>query len=102
MLAGLVVASLTSGVIGYSIANARQSEPRVDTLSEPTYGSVADFDAAIKELRASFPSEGVVTTDPDDLYYHGLAVSDYLPGMCCFCLHGLTLLRGSPSYRCDS
>lgn len=80
VLASIVVASLTSGAIGYNVASASGPKPQPDTLSEPQYGSIADFAAAINELRTAFPTEDTVTTDPEDLAYHGLAVSDYLPG----------------------
>ena len=45
-----------------------------------SYGSVEDFKKAIDELRAAFPGEDTVSTDPEVLSTHGFSDNDYHPG----------------------
>lgn len=45
------------------------------------YGTPADFQKAINELRAAFPDSNAVSTDTDDLHQHGFSGNDYHPGM---------------------
>ncbi|KAF7794752.1 hypothetical protein EIP86_005890 [Pleurotus ostreatoroseus] len=45
------------------------------------YGSPADFQRAIEELRAAFPAEHAVSTDAEDLHVHGFSDNDYHPGL---------------------
>jgi D-lactate dehydrogenase (cytochrome) len=47
--------------------------------AEPKYGTPKDFEQAIKELRASFDSDNVVSTHPEDLRIHGFSENDYHP-----------------------
>lgn len=44
------------------------------------YGSAPDFQQAIRILCTTFPEEGKVTTEVEDLYDHGFSVNDYHPG----------------------
>ncbi|PCH38627.1 hypothetical protein WOLCODRAFT_136371 [Wolfiporia cocos MD-104 SS10] len=43
------------------------------------YGTPEDFQRAILELQKALPSEGAVSTDPDDLHTHGYSDNDYHP-----------------------
>lgn len=45
------------------------------------YGTPEDFQKAIVELRTTFPQDGYVSTDGDDLHLHGFSDNDYHPGM---------------------
>lgn len=97
----IILVSATCGVIGFGLGKAFDrperaisSAPNVpakiqskDSSKEPTYGTPEDFDSAIRELRATFPSGEYVSTDPDDLHTHGFSENDYHPGMyCCISL----------------
>ncbi|KAI5116581.1 hypothetical protein M0805_009224 [Coniferiporia weirii] len=44
------------------------------------YGSALDFQTAVRILCLTFPEEGRVTTEPEDLYDHGFSINDYHPG----------------------
>ena len=44
-------------------------------------GSANDFQIAVRILCMTFPEDGRVTTEPDDLYDHGFSDNDYHPGM---------------------
>ncbi|CDO70812.1 hypothetical protein BN946_scf184801.g3 [Trametes cinnabarina] len=80
-LAALLLAGGVS--LGYYLATIRsdravtQNRARSDLNS--TYGSPDDFAKAIDELRSTFPHEGAVTTDPEDLEVHGFSENDYHP-----------------------
>lgn len=79
-----------SGALGYYLARNSVASAS-DSLSEPQYGSLADFDSAIKDLRVLFSSEDSVTTAPEDLHDHGFSLNDYHPGSpsfkCTVCMH---------------
>ncbi|KAH7928344.1 hypothetical protein BV22DRAFT_1103100 [Leucogyrophana mollusca] len=77
---GLIV---TSGIVGYTFGTRRsvfQSLFPVPDDSEPQYGSPKEFQLAINELKHSFESEDIVSTDPEDLRIHGFSENDYHPG----------------------
>ncbi|EGN93922.1 hypothetical protein SERLA73DRAFT_144955 [Serpula lacrymans var. lacrymans S7.3] len=79
----LALASIGSGIVGYAIAtrlDLRSSFSRTLGDSDPQYGSPKDFEKAIEELRLSFDSEDVVSTDAEDLRIHGFSENDYHPG----------------------
>ncbi|KDQ13169.1 hypothetical protein BOTBODRAFT_111851 [Botryobasidium botryosum FD-172 SS1] len=45
----------------------------------PTFGTPADFQQAIAELRTLFPADRI-STDPDVLHVHGFSLNTYHPG----------------------
>ncbi|KAH9951455.1 FAD-linked oxidase-like protein [Amylocystis lapponica] len=69
-------ASFVSAALGYYFATSQD-------LLNSQYGSLADFQQAIAELREIFPAEDTVSTDPDDLHVHGSSENDYHPAFCC-------------------
>ena len=85
---------ITSGLAGYLLATQLSAEPSSisswvlgssrsnldEYFTNPIFGSLKDFDAAISELKETFPDEDKVTTDAEDLHDHGFSVNDYLPG----------------------
>ncbi|KAJ7590917.1 FAD-linked oxidase-like protein [Mycena floridula] len=71
----LFISVLASGVLGYLAATTTKSSP-----SEPSYGSPADFKAAISELRAALKHPDDVSTDPYILSDHGDSPNDYHKG----------------------
>lgn len=79
---GLTLGAMAGGLVGYVIARIPEKPFHIpESPSEPKYGCPEDFELAIKELRAAFPSEDSVSTDPDDLYTHGFSENDYHPGI---------------------
>ncbi|KAF5349775.1 hypothetical protein D9758_010226 [Tetrapyrgos nigripes] len=69
--------SLTSAMIGYHLAQSS----RTTLPSKPKFGTPADFDKAIDELRQAFHDDAdIVSTDTDDLRLHGFSENDYHPG----------------------
>lgn len=44
------------------------------------YGTAPEFQAAIRILCLTFPEDGKVSTDPEDLNDHGFSMYDYHPG----------------------
>lgn len=79
-----LVASITSGIIGYSYAQTKQARAHTpiepETVQGPQFGSPEDFKKGIDDLRQAFPSENTVSTDPEDLHHHGFSIYDYHPG----------------------
>ncbi|KAE9394580.1 hypothetical protein BT96DRAFT_923434 [Gymnopus androsaceus JB14] len=75
----LVGSSLVGGLLGFTLANREPSSATLNT-SKPQYGSPEDFAKAIEELKETFPDEGAVSTDPEDVYHHGFSLNDYHPG----------------------
>lgn len=65
--------------MGFTLAN-REPSPATLNTSKPQYGSPEDFAKAIEELKETFPDEGAVSTDPEDVYHHGFSLNDYHPG----------------------
>jgi len=81
----LLLTSMTTGIVGFYVAKATQTlGPVLDVVSEPNFGSPEDFKLAIKELKASFPSDNAVSTDTKDLYTHGFSDKAYYPGTSLF------------------
>lgn len=76
LLAG---SSLIGVSLGFSLAN--QFPPSQNDTTKPQYGSPVDFAKAIQELKASFPGEDAVSTDPEDIYNHGFSLNDCYPGV---------------------
>src|ERR1700761_589267 len=52
--------------------NDGSASAKAATAAAPVYGTPEDFKRAIKELEASF-EEGIVSTDPPNLYTHGFS-----------------------------
>ena len=52
--------------------NDGSASAKATTAAAPVYGTQEDFKRAIKELEASF-EEGIVSTDPPNLYTHGFS-----------------------------
>jgi D-lactate dehydrogenase (cytochrome) len=77
---GIVLGSVGSGLLGYTVAQAHPASraPLHDVL--PTYGTPEDFQSAIKDLRVAFPAGDAVSTDLDDLHMHGFSENDHHPG----------------------
>ncbi|KAF8260458.1 FAD-linked oxidase-like protein [Lactarius quietus] len=67
---GTALVGLGSYYIG-SLSGS-SSSAKAATAAAPVYGSPEDFKRAIKELEASF-EEGVVSTDPPNLFTHGFS-----------------------------
>ncbi|PLB39239.1 FAD-binding oxidoreductase [Aspergillus candidus] len=65
-----LVSALAAGV-GYTLATTTRSTPS-QASNPPQYGSVADFEKAIAEVRSKL-GEDVVSTDEDDLQLHGFS-----------------------------
>ncbi|PKY07831.1 proteins the FAD binding domain-containing protein [Aspergillus campestris IBT 28561] len=65
-----LVSALAAGV-GYTLATTTRSTPSQKS-SPLQYGSVADFEKAIAEVRSKL-GEDVVSTDEDDLQLHGFS-----------------------------
>ncbi|KAG5634793.1 hypothetical protein H0H81_000761 [Sphagnurus paluster] len=81
----LVAVSITSGIVGYTIAKYAQPGRASETerrrgFEKPRFGSPEDFKRAIEELRQAFPDPDTVSTDPEDLRIHGFSDYDYRPG----------------------
>ncbi|THH29532.1 hypothetical protein EUX98_g4647 [Antrodiella citrinella] len=86
------VGALVSGSVAFAITSSRSSGPadeltrlssspaNTDSGLNEQYGSMADFQKAIGELRATFPREDVVSTDAEVLEIHGTSDNDYHPG----------------------
>lgn len=84
--------ALVSGAVAFAITGGRSTTPldeltRLSSFPADTdsglneqYGSAADFQKAIGELRATFPKEDVVSTDVEVLELHGNSDNDYHPG----------------------
>ncbi|PLN75385.1 proteins the FAD binding domain-containing protein [Aspergillus taichungensis] len=65
-----LVSAVAAGV-GYTVATTTRSTPSQKS-SPPQYGSVADFEKAIAEVRSKL-GEDAVSTDEDDLEVHGFS-----------------------------
>ncbi|TFY79625.1 hypothetical protein EWM64_g4390 [Hericium alpestre] len=52
-----------------------------DGKGPTAYGSPEDFKRAVQEMQATFPTEGVVSTHPDDLFAHGFSTNVYHEGI---------------------
>jgi hypothetical protein len=80
-----LVATVASGIAGYTIAHAQQAltptPTKSDATQEPQYGSPEEFKRGIEDLKQAFPSDDIVSTDSEDLHHHGFSVYDYHPGM---------------------
>lgn len=77
----LVLASLVSGAVGYTVAQRQTiAAAAEDKDAEPKFGTPDDFKQAIAELRLAFIDEDDVSTDIEDLEAHGLSVYDHHPG----------------------
>ncbi|KAI0052727.1 FAD-binding domain-containing protein [Auriscalpium vulgare] len=69
------------GAAGYYIGTISTGHHADATAGKkPVYGTPGDFARAIKELKAAFPLDDVVTTDPDDLSAHGISPNTWHPG----------------------
>lgn len=78
-LRALLLTSLTTGLVGFTVA---KSLPSLGNESESTqFGSSQDFKKAIQELQSTFPANDKVSVDPDDLHVHGFSANDHHPGM---------------------
>ena len=45
------------------------------------YGTALEFQSAVRILEMTFPEDDKVSTDPEDLMYHGFSMHNYHPGM---------------------
>lgn len=76
----IIIGSIASGLIGYSLSAFGKTSLTSEALEiEPKYGAPKDFEQAIKELRALFDSDDVVSTHPEDLRIHGYSENDHHP-----------------------
>ncbi|KAJ8597664.1 hypothetical protein M405DRAFT_294811 [Rhizopogon salebrosus TDB-379] len=75
----IIIGSIASGLIGYSLSVLGTPSLASQALgdAEPRYGTPKDFELAIKELRASFDSDEIVSTHPEDLRIHGFSEHDH-------------------------
>lgn len=78
------LSSILGASLGYYAATSNTAKsPGVSTSGlNDNYGTPEDFQKAIEELRTTFPKEGTVTTDSEDLQIHGHSENDYHPGSC--------------------
>ncbi|KAI0061426.1 FAD-binding domain-containing protein [Artomyces pyxidatus] len=74
-----VVGSLL-GLGGYYLG-ALSHSTELAGAAKPVYGTKEDFGRAIKDLKAVFPSEDAVSTNPDDLAAHGISPNTWHPGL---------------------
>lgn len=76
------LSSILGASLGYYAATSNTAKsPGVSTSGlNDNYGTPEDFQKAIEELRTTFPKEGTVTTDSEDLQIHGHSENDYHPG----------------------
>ncbi|KAI0632542.1 FAD-linked oxidase-like protein [Trametes polyzona] len=78
-----VLGAALSGGLAYYLATSTRDEAEVRNRAgaelNNKYGSPQDFQKAIEELRQTFPAEGAVTTDVEDLEEHGFSENDYHP-----------------------
>ncbi|TFY62407.1 hypothetical protein EVG20_g6718 [Dentipellis fragilis] len=73
----LVGGCLLSGLVGYQLAsNTKSEDVKRNAADSPKFRSPEDFRKAIDELKATFPSEGAVSTNPDDLQAHGFSAAN--------------------------
>jgi hypothetical protein len=90
LLAGTALLSATSG---YLLATYEcQRSKGVEEVCAPgsdhqRYGSANDFRKAIEELKATFPTPGAVSDDPEVLMPYGFSENDYHPGSCFFAVY---------------
>ena len=63
------------GGLAYSKFKADPSSTKIK------FGTALDFQTAVRILCLTFPEEGKVTTDADDLYEHGVSIYDHHSGM---------------------
>ncbi|PPR00144.1 hypothetical protein CVT24_008951 [Panaeolus cyanescens] len=75
---GLVLALSLAAGIGYSAGRQAMTAADVEQRLAPTFGSPTDFERAIEELHAALPKDSV-STDPDELQFHGVSANDYHP-----------------------
>jgi len=71
------VIALGTALVGFGsyYAGSRKdgsASTKAATAAAPVYGTQEDFKRAIKELEASF-EDGVVSTDPANLFTHGFS-----------------------------
>ncbi|KAG6910090.1 hypothetical protein DXG01_013142 [Tephrocybe rancida] len=78
----LVLSSIISGIIGFSVAKSWESLPAQarNTPLKPQFGAPEDFKRAIDELKEAFPHGDTISTNPKDLRIHGFSDYDYRPG----------------------
>lgn len=102
----IIIGSIASGLIGYSLSAFGSPSLTSQALweAEPKYGTPNDFEQAIKELRASFDSDEVVSTHPEDLRIHGFSENDHHPSeyFPCFKLPIAPLIRAFQAHRIPS
>lgn len=71
----LLLVALLSGLLGYTLAGPAPNEAGRSKSGHVAfnnqYGSVEDFQKAVKELRELFTTEGAVSTDQEVLARHG-------------------------------
>ncbi|KAI0820474.1 FAD-linked oxidase-like protein [Trametes gibbosa] len=82
-LGAFTLGAALSGALVYYLANAERDgavpQNQAGAALNTQYGSPDDFKKAIEELKQTFPAEGVVTTDVEDLEEHGFSENDYHP-----------------------
>ena len=76
----LLFTSLTTGLVGFTIAKSLPTSFGHESESSQ-FGSSDDFKKAIQELQSTFPANDKVSVDPDDLQVHGFSANDHHPGM---------------------
>ncbi|EJD02134.1 D-lactate dehydrogenase cytochrome oxidoreductase [Fomitiporia mediterranea MF3/22] len=75
-----------SSVLGYSVGEWRRESGNVkkrvaSTWQDVTYGTRADVESAIKDLREALPRNGAVETSPSVLQTYGFSENSYHPSM---------------------
>jgi|SRR5712672_4806741 len=76
----LALGSVVLGLGGYYLGARSNTTPAPNSpSSKPVYGTPDDFARAIEELKSLF-SEGVVTTERDQLEAHGFSPNSHHPG----------------------
>lgn len=75
------VVSFLAGAVGsLGLTYYIWSSSKERNTNKVKFGTALHFQTAVRILCMTFPEEGRVTTEPDDLYDHGVSENDYHPG----------------------
>ena len=80
----LASVAVLSSILGYSVSEWSRRDPKsatkkLTTWKDVKYGTHADVEAAIAELKVLFPGSRAVTTDPPVLRSYGYSENSYHP-----------------------
>ena len=98
MTAGVLVGG---GLVYYIVTERGNNQVIPSSVAglNNVYGTRTDFQAAIDELKVTFPKDGAVSTDQEDLETHGFSENDYHPGaLMYFCKYILIERSGNHAF----